>query len=273
MNSLEPMSLPSCSVLIRTFNSERTLPETLASLRAHSVMPSEWVFVDSGSTDGTLGQIPNGATLHHYTGREFNYSSSLNQGLERVRSEFVLIISSHTTLENPDAVAYALELLRAEPAFGAAYFLAGECGELRHERITRATFDGFNGIWNTCALVRMSLWRTRPFRAEVFIAEDQEWSRWLLEEQGGTIARISGGGMRCANPRLDSPVKRLNEYVAVAWFANRQLLTWGNIGRQLWLALRLGTSGREYGRRFYLRLAIRLAACHVRPPKYQSRYY
>jgi glycosyltransferase involved in cell wall biosynthesis len=259
--------------LIRTFNSEGTLPATLASVRAQSLPPASWVVVDSGSQDGTLQFLPPNATLHRFEGREFNYSAALNQGVARVREEFVLVISSHTALANPLAVEYGLGLLLGTPTIGAVYFDSTDAGELRHELITSESFDGFNGVWNTCAMHRTALLRERPFRPDVFSAEDQEWSAWWLNEQRGSIARVSGAGQRCANLRHDSPAKRLNEYVSVAWFSHRRLLRWDNILRQLWLGLQPGRKGRVYGRRFYLRLAARLVACRVRPPLYASRYY
>ena len=101
------------SALIRTFNSERTIPETLSSLRRQTIQPVQYIFVDSGSNDKTLLLIPENSVVHHFVGNEFNYSEALNQGLEYVSVDFVLIISSHTSLLNPKAVEYALEVLRS----------------------------------------------------------------------------------------------------------------------------------------------------------------
>lgn len=258
--------------LIRTFNSARTLPGTIASLQAQSCSPAAWVFVDSGSTDATATLVPAGATWHRYTATQFNYSAALNEGLDLVRDPFVLIISSHTRLANPSAMAYALGLLDADPAVGGVYFSDDVPGELRHEFIDQRSFDGFNGLWNTCALIRTSLLRERPFREEVFTAEDQEWSSWLVNVRGGKVARILGGQRLCENPYLKRPQKRLNEYVSVAFYANRRLLDWSNIGRQLCLALGPG-EGRQSGRRFYLQLAWRLVLCHFRTPRYRSKYF
>src|SRR4051812_38681170 len=86
--------------LIRTFNSERTISSTLRSLERQTCQPSRYIFVDSGSTDGTRGLLPPDAVFHRYTGGEFNYSEAINQGLQHVDCDYVLIISSHTSLAN-----------------------------------------------------------------------------------------------------------------------------------------------------------------------------
>jgi glycosyltransferase involved in cell wall biosynthesis len=260
------------AVLIRTFNSAQTLPASVASLSAQSQPPTEWVFVDSGSTDATATLVPAGSRWHRYSAIDFNYSKALNEGLALVREPFVLIVSSHTRLANRDAVAYGLARLQEDAGLGGVYYSDDTPGSLRHEVIDQQSFDGFNGLWNTCALVRMSLLRERLFREEVFTAEDQEWSGWLINERGGRIARITGGGRHCDNQHMGKTSKLLNEYVSIAYFTRRQLMGWSNIAQQIWLAAGPARA-RKRGRRFYLQLAWRLTACHFRPPRYQSKYF
>ncbi|MFZ0826001.1 MAG: glycosyltransferase family A protein [Verrucomicrobiia bacterium] len=266
-------NVPSYSALIRTFNSEKSLPPVLASLNAQTRPPCGFVFVDSGSADGTLARVPEGAVVHRYVGPEFNFAESLNQGIRFITTEYVLIISSHTSLENRGALEYAISLLGSDENLGAAYFADERTNILGHEYVDKNTFDGFNGLWNTCALVRTSLLRERPFRPEVFSAEDQEWAGWYFSTKGGKIACVSGGGRKCANPRLNAVTKKVNEYVAVAYFANRKLLGWGNILRLFWCAMKSGHGMMPYGRRYYLLVATRLAACHFWKPRYRSRYF
>lgn len=262
-----------CTALIRTFNSAATLPMTLAWLQAQSCPPAAYVFVDSGSTDQTLQLLPPDATLCRYQGAEFNYSAAINQGLAQVRTPLVLVISSHTGLAHPQALAHAQAVLAADARAGAAYFTGAEPGGLRTEWIAADNFDGFNGIWNTAALIRVSLLRERAFRTDVAAAEDQEWSRWLLQERGGRIARIHNAGLRDANPRSRAPRKRLNEYLAVALYANPALLGWRHIG---WVALGAlkPTARRSLRERvFRLQLSLRLLACRCARPRLVSRYF
>jgi len=152
------------SVIIRTFNSEATLPETLGSLDAQTVRPERLIFVDSGSSDGTLALLPESSVVHRYVGTEFNYADALNQGLPFVETEYVAIISSHTSLEHPASMAYALRVLRADERIGAAYFTFERTSELTHDLIDERSFNGFNGLWNTCSVIKSGLLRERRFR-------------------------------------------------------------------------------------------------------------
>lgn len=226
------------TALIRTFNSEATLPATLTSLVRQAHPPSAYVFVDSGSTDRTLSLLPPRSKIHSYGNRKFNYSTALNEGVELVDTEYVLIISSHTAVENIESLRFATELMRLRGDIVGSYFLPTLSDHLDFFLIDKANFTGFNGMWNTCALYRTSSLKQRPFRPEVFSAEDQEWSKWSLFEQGKSIARISGGGMAYNNPLKNPLRKRLNEELAVAMYVNHEMLGAKYIARVLYRVVR-----------------------------------
>lgn len=257
--------LPSATytALIRTRNSAATLPTTLASLSRQTVPPCTCVIVDSGSTDGTLALVPQGSAAHRFVGKRFNYADALNQGLNHVGTDYVLIVSSHTSLSNPRAVEYALGLLCEEPALGAAYFTYTDDAPLRFARIDALNFDGFNGLSNTCALVRSDLLRRRPFRPEVFAAEDQEWAGWLFRSEKRWIAQIGGGGLTNINRLRYSVNKWFKEYIAVALYANRELLGRKNLLRLISEAVRPALPLRPRRRVMLLALVVVLQACSM----------
>lgn len=258
------------SVLIRTFNSEATLQRTIDALLSQTVPPSQFIIVDSGSTDQSLRLVPEGSIIHLYQGGEFNYSSALNQGIVYASTEYLLVISSHTSLENPEAMDYALRLLGAQRMIGAAYFCA-EPGELQHRLIGNDNFSGFNGVWNTCGLYRTSLLKKRNFRPEVYSAEDQEWSRWLFESEKMSIARIAGGQMSYNNPRKYPLRKWLGEYLSVATFTKREVMSWNKIARVAFRTIRPGVSLRD--RYFHFVLFFALISCRFSPPKMKAKYW
>src|SRR5262245_44993042 len=204
------------SALVRTLNSEKTLPATLECLANQTIAPSEYVFVDSGSTDRTLNVLPHGSKIHKFVGHEFNHAAALNQGICHVSTSYVLIISSHTLLIKRDAVKFALDILEAHGRIGAAYFV-NNFGPLQYTVVDESCFNGWNGLWSTCALIRVDLLRRRGFRPEVFTAEDQEWASWLFSH-GKATARISGAGNVNISPSGHYLKKYRNEYVSIAYF-------------------------------------------------------
>lgn len=259
--------------LIRTFNSRNTIQRTIASLACQSHPPVEYIVIDSGSTDGTLDVLPPTAIVHTFSGSVFNYSEALNQGIAYITTEAVLIISSHTSLMNSNSMEYALALLANEDRVGAAYFSDEIGGSHSSTIIDTSQFNGFNGLWNTCAVIRADLLRQRPFRAEVFAAEDQEWASWLLNTKKMVTARISGGGMRNDNPRRYSIRKRLNDYVSVAIYAKPDLLHLRNLIRIASCTIHPKHGVKLHERWFHFLLLLRLLQCKFTIPKMESRYY
>ena len=212
------------SALIRTFNSAKTIEDTIRFLKSQSIVPQHYIIVDSGSTDDTLVKVPQNSKVIRFEGAKFNYSSAINQGLAHVGTDYVLVISSHTELLHRAALEYALEQLCSNARLGAAYFCNEVASQLRGVEIDRTKFTGFNGVWNTCALFRTELLRQRPFRPEVFAAEDQEWSRWLVENTAFTILRVSGCGFKTSNPVGYPHKKRLDEHEAIAVYSVPSML-------------------------------------------------
>ena len=262
------------SAVIRTFNSAATLPLTLGSLRSQTKQPNRYIFVDSGSTDNSLQSLPNESSVHKFVGPEFNYSEALNQGINLASTAYVLLISSHIEIKNREAIEYALGLVSANETIAAAYFGgAEEIGPLRSELIDKRNFTGFNGLWNSCALIKLSWLRERGFRREVFSAEDQEWANWVFSVKNGAIACIYGAGAMNNNPRRASRRKWLNEQVSIAYFTNPKLLSPLNIAHAIFTAIN-PISGRSLESRLsYLVLTVRLIACRFCKPKGRSCYF
>lgn len=260
-------------VLIRTFNSERTLPLTLSSLAKQSIKPVRIIVVDSGSTDNTLALLPANSIVHPYTGECFNFSAAINQGLAYVDTDYVVILSSHTLLERSCALEYAIRLLKDNQRIGAAYFSNEDTPEISHELINSALFTGSNGIWNTASVLRTILVRNRPFRPEVFSAEDAEWSRWLLEEKRLLIARINGSRQINLNPHHNSLKKLVNERLSLALFTKPERFRWRNVIRVGLGVIKPCRNRTLFERKVMLILFYRLILAHFFRPGHSSRYF
>lgn len=225
MNPVPPSESRPLDVICRTFNCEGTLPAVLAAIgRSEGVHP-RFLFVDNGSTDNTRDQFPAGAVVIDYSLPGFNYAMAINIAIPRLESDYVLVISSHVVIENPMALRMAIEALDAHPRLGGVCFSSHDHGEIRVNFVTSKSFNGLNGLWNSCSLYRSSLLRERPFNPEVYSAEDQEWSKWLLHSRGLTLAHLGGTAMQNLNPRQMSLEKRVKEWECLAWFVEPMYLS------------------------------------------------
>jgi hypothetical protein len=212
-------------------------------------------------------------------GGDFNYSEALNQGLKYISTAYVLIISSHTELKDPNAIEYALALLTSNQGIGAAYWDRGplENSGLRHTLVDKTNFDGRNGMSNACGLIRMELLRKRNFRREVFTAEDQEWAKWLFNVENKAIARIYGAGMQYRNRNIKSRKarlrKRLNEEISIAYFTRRKLLGFRKCFSIVYNVVNPSEPLLSEERLFNFLLFFRLVSCYFRQPKCKSKYF
>ncbi len=85
------------SIIIRTLNEARYLPQLLEAIHAQrSEFRSEVVLIDSGSTDGTLEIAhAHGCRILSITKEEFSFGRSLNRGCEAALGRFLVMISGH----------------------------------------------------------------------------------------------------------------------------------------------------------------------------------
>ena len=91
------MSKPDISIIIRTLNEERYLPELLASIqRQRTEFSYEVVLIDSGSTDNTL-KIAElfDCRILHIRREDFSFGRSLNRACEAARGKFLVFVSGH----------------------------------------------------------------------------------------------------------------------------------------------------------------------------------
>ena len=84
-------------VVIRTLNEAALIGTCLEALRRQrSGFELDILVVDSGSTDATLEIVrSHGVRTHELPPGDFDYSSSLNVGIEAVAGELVVILSAH----------------------------------------------------------------------------------------------------------------------------------------------------------------------------------
>ena len=118
---------PLFSIVTCTWNSAATLPDTLASLRAQTCSDVEHIFVDGGSTDGTLALLEafpgNTRILHGVRG---GISHAMNRGILAATGAIIAHLHADDFYAEPDVLA---SVAAAMEASGRAW-LVGEIAVL-----------------------------------------------------------------------------------------------------------------------------------------------
>ena len=106
---------PTFSIITCTWNSAATLADTLASVQRQTWPGVEHIFVDGGSTDGTLDMIAaypgNKRVLHDVGG---GISRAMNEGIAAARGEYVAHLHSDDYYASDDVLATVAERFMAE---------------------------------------------------------------------------------------------------------------------------------------------------------------
>jgi rhamnosyltransferase len=186
----------SISVLIRTFNSAKTLERVILGLeRAEG---DEVIIVDSGSRDATLKIAKkHGATIVIAPG-PFNYSKSLNLGFATAKNPWVLVLSSHAIPIVPrflEVHRAAIQRFPQDVVMGSApskistKFAAESKPEELYFFDKNTYWDAEHFFGNGNAIYRKSAWEKQPFDETIRTAEDILWYRETIEK-GHRLAYI-----------------------------------------------------------------------------------
>lgn len=106
------------SIIIRTYNEQRYLPELLLAIEHQQVdFKFETIIVDSGSTDNTLDIAQQfDCQILRIPKREFTFGRSLNIGCDAARGSALVFISGHCVPCETDWLAKLIDPIRAGDA-------------------------------------------------------------------------------------------------------------------------------------------------------------
>ncbi len=91
------MNPPETSMVIRTLNKEKFLPDLLAAIKQQDYRDHEIIVVDSGSMGRTLEIATQKADkLLAIESRDFTFGHSLNVGIQQTSGKYIVIVSAHT---------------------------------------------------------------------------------------------------------------------------------------------------------------------------------
>lgn len=177
-------------ILIRCRNEVSWLNQTYDAINSQKSTPNKVIFVDSGSTDGSL-ELANsfGWEVIKYKTDKFNYSESLNIGFENSESLYVLILSAHCIFSNEEGATKMLEEFndnKVGAVFGRQLPTKRSSPHDTRDLLTvfgreRIVYQKQPFFHNAFAMVKKSLWQTIKFDENINGIEDRIWAREIAK--------------------------------------------------------------------------------------------
>ncbi len=114
--------MPTISVVIPAYNAEKTILETIESVRQQTFTDFELIVIDDGSSDHTAELINAIADdrLRLFSYENGGLSIARNRGIDRASGEFIAFLDADD-LWTPDKLELQLEALQKHPDAGGAY--------------------------------------------------------------------------------------------------------------------------------------------------------
>ncbi len=215
------------SLVVRTLNEARYLPELLQMVAAQVLAPgfsSQTVLIDSGSTDGTLDIAQAaGCTITHIQREEFSFGRSLNRGCEAASGEVLVFVSGHCV---PTDARWLQRLVQPIADGQAAYTYGRQLGgassrysecrifEKYYPPQSRIPQQGFFCNNANSAISRVA-WAAHRFDEELTGLEDMELGKRLVAA-GGKVGYVADAGVYHHHQESWAQVQRRFEREAIA---------------------------------------------------------
>jgi glycosyltransferase involved in cell wall biosynthesis len=198
---------PTVSVLLPTYNRDRFIVESLESIFAQTLAPTQLIVINDGSTDSTRSALePFRQRVEYLECKNSGKPNALNLGMPRVTGEYVWIMDDDD-VALADALERHVALLESRPELGWTYSSyiestsSGENGRVapqaekmlpdfpETEFLIRLMEECF--LIHPTILVRASCYRqVGPFQTELIRCQDYEMAVRLA--RAFTCARVAG---------------------------------------------------------------------------------
>jgi glycosyltransferase involved in cell wall biosynthesis len=221
------MGSRTASIVIRTLNEERYLPDLLRAIREQvldSDLQLEVVLVDSGSTDSTVRIAQSfDCNIVHIDRRMFSFGRSLNWGCERAAGDILVFISGHCVPVDRNWLSRLCQPLRDGVASYAYGRQVGDDDSFFSERRIFAQYysgesavpqSGFFCNNANSALLR-DVWSANRFDEDLTGLEDMELARRIAAD-GHRIAYVAEAPVYHHHRESWAQIKRRFEREAIA---------------------------------------------------------
>lgn len=209
MSHGQAADVPLVSIVTVVFNGEATLERTIQSVLAQTHPRIEYIIVDGGSTDGTLGIIKR----HEHelarwtTGPDQGIYDAMNKGIALCTGDWVGLINADDWYA-PDAVERVMKEVADRGGVNIAHGDIWIHYPNGTQKIKRAGTSGFllrhweMVLNHPSFFVRRALYRDHPFNAGLRVSGDHHWTlrAWLEDRRqfqhigGPPLAHFTAGG-------------------------------------------------------------------------------
>lgn len=112
--------MPSLSVIIVSFNTNKILKDCLSSLYKNTLLPLEVIVIDNASTDGSPAMVKKNFKKVKLIENKDNrgFGAANNQGAKLAKSDFLLFLNSDTLIHD-DAISRSLDYALSRNQLGA----------------------------------------------------------------------------------------------------------------------------------------------------------
>ena len=223
---MKEYTAPSVSIIVRTLNEAKFLPECLQKIKKQSYPGVvEVVVVDSGSTDDTVRIAENfGANIVHISKSEFTFGRSLNIGCAASSGDILVLLSAHCIpcdeewlhnlvaplIEKKSSYVYG----RQVPRQGASKFSEGMVFRKYYPDYSSVPQVGYFCNNANSAILRTA-WETFPFNEILTGLEDMELGKRLVDN-GALLSYVSSSVVEHIHEESWSRIKIRYEREAAA---------------------------------------------------------
>lgn len=269
----------SYGVIIRAHMRTEIVDNLIGALRGQTFSPNQIIIVDSSDKREAFKDLKSSDILIiPYPDEPFNYSKALNLGIQANEYAYTLLISSHIFIDDPTLIKRSVAVAAQNGVEAMTWVGLSQEGDSEgHVIVDRKSFNGKNGLSNSMSMVKTVIYKRRPFREEVFSAEDQEWTAWYLKKMNEKVLRFSTPHFHYRNPYHSgdqfSELKVFNEELSLGHFVRRRFIYPDRIMLRALRGVFALLRRRNDRARMHFRFAWLMTKANFMRPEVQSRYF
>lgn len=185
------MKNPLFSIITITFNAEKVLPPTLASVKSQSFTDYEQLVVDGASTDGTvaLARQSGIGRLSVVSEPDKGLYDAMNKGISRASGEYLIFLNAGDAFHSPSSLQELADTIAAshpDIAYGQTQIVDADRRFIAMRHLTapeHLSFDSFKQGMLVCHqafVVRREL--AEPYDLRYRFSADYEWCLRCLKK-------------------------------------------------------------------------------------------